>query len=77
MDLNRLPWDLAWKGALARCHLTVVGQRALAAGREHFRNYRDVLAHEGLPGWISSHGLSVQTEKVVSTGNMYAHVARK
>jgi len=37
----------------------------------------DVLAHEGLPGWISSHGLSVQTEKVVSAGNMYAHVARK
>jgi len=49
----------------------------LAAGREHFRNYRDFLAHDGLPGLIFSHGLSVETEKVVSAGNMYAYVARK
>ena len=49
----------------------------VAAGREHFRNYRDFLAREGLPGLISSHGLSVETEKVVSAGNMHAYVARK
>ena len=49
----------------------------LAAGRGHFRNYRDFLAHDGLPGLISSHGLSVETEKVVSAGNMHAYVARK
>lgn len=49
----------------------------LAAGREHFRNYRDFLAHEGLPGTISSHGLSVETEKVVSAGDMHTYVARK
>ena len=49
----------------------------VAAGREHFRNYRDFLAREGLPGLISSHGLSVETEKVVSAGNMLAYVARK
>jgi demethylmenaquinone methyltransferase/2-methoxy-6-polyprenyl-1,4-benzoquinol methylase len=49
----------------------------LAAGREHFTNYRDFLARQGLPGLISSHGLSVETEKVVSAGNMHAYVARK
>jgi ubiquinone/menaquinone biosynthesis C-methylase UbiE len=49
----------------------------LAAGREHFRNYRDFLAREGLPGLIAAHGLSVETEKVVSAGNMLAYVARK
>jgi len=32
---------------------------------------------EGLPGLISSHGLSVETEKVVSAGNMHVYVARK
>jgi len=50
---------------------------ALAAGREHFRNYRDFLARDGLPGLISAHGLSVEIEKVVSAGNMHAYVARK
>lgn len=49
----------------------------LAAGREHFRNYRDFLAREGLPKLISSHGLSVEIEKVVSAGNMHAYVARE
>jgi len=28
-------------------------------------------------GLISAHGLSVETEKVVSAGNMHAYVARK
>jgi demethylmenaquinone methyltransferase/2-methoxy-6-polyprenyl-1,4-benzoquinol methylase len=49
----------------------------LAAGREHFRNYRDFLARQGLPGLISSHGLSVETEKVASAGNILTCVARK
>jgi ubiquinone/menaquinone biosynthesis C-methylase UbiE len=49
----------------------------LAAGPEHFRNYRDFLAREGLPGLIAAHGLSVETEKVVSAGNMLAYVARR
>jgi demethylmenaquinone methyltransferase/2-methoxy-6-polyprenyl-1,4-benzoquinol methylase len=49
----------------------------VAAGREHFHNYRDFLAREGLPGLISAYGPSVETEKVVSAGNMLAYVARK
>jgi ubiquinone/menaquinone biosynthesis C-methylase UbiE len=49
----------------------------LAAGPEHFRNYRDFLSRGGLPGLIAAHGLSVETEKVVSAGNMLAYLARK
>jgi ubiquinone/menaquinone biosynthesis C-methylase UbiE len=56
---------------------TLIVSIELAAGREHFRNYRDFLARQGLAGLISSHGLSVETEKVVSAGNMHAYVARK
>jgi ubiquinone/menaquinone biosynthesis C-methylase UbiE len=56
---------------------TLIVSIELAAGREHFRNYRDFLARQGLPGLISLHGLSVETEKVVSAGNMHAYVARK
>jgi ubiquinone/menaquinone biosynthesis C-methylase UbiE len=56
---------------------TLIVSIELAAGREHFRNYRDFLARQGLPGLISSHGLSVEIEKVVSAGNMHAYVAQK
>jgi hypothetical protein len=56
---------------------TLIVSMELAAGREHFRNYRDFLARDGLPGLISAHGLSVEIEKVVSAGNMHAYVARR
>jgi ubiquinone/menaquinone biosynthesis C-methylase UbiE len=42
----------------------------IAAGREHFRNYRDFLASKGLSRLISSHGLSVEKKKIVSGGNI-------
>ena len=49
----------------------------LAAGREHHSNYRDFLARDGLQALISSHRLSVETDKVVSAGNMHIYVAHK
>jgi ubiquinone/menaquinone biosynthesis C-methylase UbiE len=42
----------------------------LAAGREHFRNYRDFISKQGLTGLISTHGLPVEMEKIVAGGNM-------
>ncbi len=42
----------------------------MAAGREHFRNYRDFIARKGLPALILKHGLSVDKEKIVSAGNI-------
>ena len=56
---------------------TLIVSMELAAGQEHFRNYRDFLARQGLPGLIAARRLSVEIEKVVSAGNMHAYVARK
>jgi demethylmenaquinone methyltransferase/2-methoxy-6-polyprenyl-1,4-benzoquinol methylase len=41
-----------------------------AAGREHFRNYRNFLAGGGLPGLIAEHRLKIETQKIVSGGNL-------
>jgi demethylmenaquinone methyltransferase/2-methoxy-6-polyprenyl-1,4-benzoquinol methylase len=42
----------------------------IAAGREHFRNYRDFLARQGLPTLIATHELSVEKKKIVGGGNL-------
>ena len=42
----------------------------IGAGREHFKNYRDFIANNGLPELILNHGLSVDKEKIVSGGNI-------
>ena len=48
----------------------------IAAGREHFKNYRDFFANKSLPGLISTHGLSVDKEKIVSRGNIALFLLR-
>ncbi len=55
------------KGWLNKSIITFV---EIAAGREHFKNYRDFLANKGLPGLISMHGLSIDKEKIVGGGNI-------
>ena len=42
----------------------------IAAGREHFKNYRDFIARDGLAGLISTHRLMVDREKIVAGGNV-------
>lgn len=42
----------------------------IAAGPEHFRNYRDFIANKGFHMLISTHGLSVDEEKIVGGGNI-------
>jgi ubiquinone/menaquinone biosynthesis C-methylase UbiE len=46
------------------------------AGGEHFKNYRDFMANKGLPGLISSHGLSIDKERIVSGGNIALFLLR-
>jgi ubiquinone/menaquinone biosynthesis C-methylase UbiE len=48
----------------------------VGAGREHFRCYRDFLRRNGLPGLVENHGLSVESRKVLSAGNITAMVVR-
>jgi ubiquinone/menaquinone biosynthesis C-methylase UbiE len=61
------------KGWLNKSIITLA---EVSAGREHFKNYRDFLANEGLLGLISSHGLSIDKEKIVSSGNMALYLLR-
>jgi len=48
----------------------------IIAGREHFRNYRDFLAGNGLPSLIETNNLYIEKEKVVSSGNIAFFSAR-
>jgi hypothetical protein len=41
-----------------------------------FKNYRNFMANKGLPGLISTHGLSVDKEKIVSGGNIALFLLR-
>lgn len=47
---------------------SIITLAEIAAGREHFKNYRHFIANKGLPALVSAHGLSVEQEKVVSGG---------
>ena len=42
----------------------------IAAGREHFRNFRDFLANRGIPELISSQTLTLEKTKTVSGNNL-------
>ena len=61
------------KGWLYKSIITLV---EVSAGREHYQNYRDFLANKGLQGLISSHGLTVDKEKIVSGGNIALFLLR-
>jgi hypothetical protein len=55
---------------------SVITLAEIAAGREHFKNYRNFMANKGLPALISTHGLSVEKEKIVSGGNIALFLLR-
>jgi demethylmenaquinone methyltransferase/2-methoxy-6-polyprenyl-1,4-benzoquinol methylase len=42
----------------------------IAAGREHFKNFRDFLANNGIPGLIDSYKLTMEKTKIVGGGNL-------
>lgn len=46
----------------------IIAASEVAAGRGHHRNYRDFMAHGGLPPLLDAHGLSVGQRKIVSGG---------
>jgi len=62
------------KGWLNKCLITLA---ELSGGREHFKNYRQFIANEGLPALISKHDLSIETEKIVSGGTVALFLLRK
>ncbi len=42
----------------------------ILAGREHFKNFRDFLDNNGIPGLIGSYKLTMEKTKIVSGGNL-------
>jgi len=42
----------------------------IAAGREHFKNYRDFIANNGIPGLIGSHKLTMEKTQIVHGGTL-------
>ena len=48
----------------------------LAAGREHFKNFRDFISRKGLVSLMAAHQLLIENEKVVGSGNMAIVLAR-
>jgi demethylmenaquinone methyltransferase/2-methoxy-6-polyprenyl-1,4-benzoquinol methylase len=61
------------KGWLSKSIITLA---EIAAGQEHFKNYRDFMDNKGLPELISTHGLSIDKEKIVSGGNIALFLLR-
>jgi demethylmenaquinone methyltransferase/2-methoxy-6-polyprenyl-1,4-benzoquinol methylase len=55
---------------------SIISFAEIGAGRDHFKNYRNFMANKGLPGLISTHGLSVDKEKIVSGGNIALFLLR-
>ncbi len=49
---------------------SIISIAEVAAGGEHFRNYRHFIKNKGLPALVSAHGLSVAQEKIVGGGSM-------
>ena len=55
-----------FKGIYSKIIITV---SEIAAGREHYKNYRHFMKNGGLPGLIKSLGFEVEDKKIVSGGN--------
>lgn len=49
----------------------------IAAGRKHFKNYRDFMAKNGLAELIDSRKLTVEKKKIVTGGNIGLYLLRK
>ena len=64
----------SYKGLRSRL---VVFASELAAGREHYRNYRNFMRIEGLPTIALEHGLVAEKQRVVGEGVLALFLVRK
>ncbi|MGI9570011.1 MAG: class I SAM-dependent methyltransferase [Desulfobulbia bacterium] len=49
----------------------------IAAGRKHFKNFRDFLNNKGIPGLIAREKLTIEKNKVVGGGNLGIYLLKK
>jgi ubiquinone/menaquinone biosynthesis C-methylase UbiE len=73
VDFNMGPYKFP-KGWIYR---SVIVPIEIAAGREHFRNHRDFLSRDGLPGLIKENGLQTVKEKRTGGGTILISFAGK
>ncbi len=72
IDFHMGPYTFP-KGWLYRSVIVLI---EIAAGLEHFKNHRDFLSRDGLPGLISNNGLSFEKEKLLGGGTMMVVTAK-
>jgi ubiquinone/menaquinone biosynthesis C-methylase UbiE len=49
---------------------SIITLAEIAAGREHFKNYRHFIANKGLPALVTGGGLLIKQEKIVGGGSI-------
>ncbi len=49
----------------------------IAAGREHFRNFRNFISHKGLSTLLKDSGLEINSERVFGGGNLAVIIAKR
>ena len=54
------------KGWFKRVIITIV---EFCAGQEHYRNYRNFMAKNGIPSLVSGHEMVIEQQKIVGGGN--------
>jgi ubiquinone/menaquinone biosynthesis C-methylase UbiE len=56
---------------------TIITISEIAAGREHYKNYRHFMKNGGLPSLIESQDLKIEDQKIVSGGNFGIFLLKK
>lgn len=62
------------KGWLKKVFITL---SEIAAGWEHYHNYRNFMESNAIPSLVSKHGLIIEQQNIVSGGNMGVFVLRQ
>ncbi|WP_319521424.1 methyltransferase domain-containing protein [uncultured Desulfosarcina sp.] len=51
-------------------HKSVIFFFEIMAGSEHFKNFRDFIASDGIPGIVENRDIDIEKSKIVSSGNL-------
>ena len=68
---GRMDFPVGW------FYKTVILFFEIAAGRKHFKNYRDFMAKNGLVELIDAQNLNIEKKKIVTGGNIGLYLLRK
>lgn len=64
IDFHTGPYEL-WQGWISK---TIIFISEIAAGREHFKNYRQFMATGGLEPFLSKHQMKVEKQSILAGG---------